>query len=252
MPMKLILSLSIAAIAWSSACPGQDNKADKQPKIIVAVPLAITPGIPVKLSLRGLFLDEVTDIKIVGTEIKVDIASKGKAMVPQNYEATRVGDTQAEIKLSLPAETPSGSVSLVATTAAGMSVAYAVSVAKAEDLIEEKEPNDGFKTAQRITVGKTVVGTIHDPRNVDVFEVKGQAGQKLAIRIVASQAGSLLDPFLTLYDASGQVIAGNDDADGRDSVLEAVLPKDGSYFVSVQDANDAGGPHFAYLLKIAP
>lgn len=248
--MRMILMLIL--LIGPAVCLAQETKPDKQPKIVVAAPLAITAGVPVKLALRGLFLDELTEVKIASTEIKVEIASKGKATIPQNYEAKKIGDTQAEIKFMLPAETPAGPLQLIATTAAGTSVPYQMTIAKADELIEEKEPNDGFKTAQLISVGKTVVGTIHDPRNVDVFEIKGQAGQKLVISVLANQAGSPLDPFLTLYDSAGQVVANNDDSDGRDPRLETVLTKTGSYFLSLQDANDSGGPHFAYLLKIAP
>lgn len=247
MRIALIVNLLVA----TSLCHGQETKPEKQPKIVVAVPLTVTAGVPTKLVLRGLFLDELTEVTSADPELKIEIASKGKAAVPQNYEAKRVGDTQAELKFTLPAETV-GTLKLVATSANGSSVPYEIMVAKPDDLIDEKEPNDGFKTAQPITIGKTVVGTIHDARNVDVFEVKGQAGQKLLITVRASQAGSLLDPFLTLYDATGQVVAGNDDHDGRDPRLEIVLPKTGAYYVSVQDANDSGGPHFAYLLKVSP
>ena len=125
-------------------------------------------------------------------------------------------------------------------------------LAKPEDLIEEKEPNDGFKTAQNISVGKTIVGTINDPRNVDVFELKAEAGQKLTATVRASQAGSLLDPVLTMYDAAGQIVAASDDADGRDPRIETVIAKSGSYYFSIQDANDSGGPQLVYLFKVAP
>ncbi len=248
----LVLVSTVVLLIGASACLAQEAKPDKQPRIIVASPLAITAGVPVNLALRGLFLDDITELKLGATEIKVEIASKGKATVPPNYEAKRIGDTQVEAKFTLPAETPPGRLSLVAVSAGGTSAPYEITVAKSDDLIEDKEPNDGFKTAQMVAAGKTVVGTIHEARNVDVFEIKGQAGQKLVISVLASQAGSPLDPVLTLYDSTGQVIAGNDDSDGRDPRLETVLGKSGSYFLSLQDANDTGGPHFAYLLKIAP
>jgi hypothetical protein len=222
------------------------------PKIVVAVPLAIEIGVPVKLTLRGHLLDQATEVKVGTGDLKAEIVSKGKAAVPQNYDAKRVGETQVELKLTLPSETESGRLPVVVVTADGASVPYEIVVGKADELIPEKEPNDGFKTAQPITIGKTVVGTIHDQRNVDVFEIKGEAGQKVTIRAVAQQAGSLMDPFLTLYDGAGQVVAGVDDNDGRDAKIEVTLPKSGSYFVTVQDANDAGGPHFVYLLKVTP
>lgn len=247
----LISSVLIPMVlTCASVCRAQEAKSDKQPRIIVAAPLAISPGTPVKLAVRGLFLDEILEVKIGGTEIKAEIASKGKTAVPQNYDPQRVGDTQAEIKFALPADAPHGPLKLVAVTAGGVSVPYEITVASATDLIEEKEPNDGFKAAQSITPGKSIVGTIHDARNVDVYAIQGQPGQKLVIELLASQAGSPLDPFLTLYDSRGQIVAGNDDSNGRDPRLELELKNPDSYFLSIQDANDAGGPHFAYLLKI--
>jgi len=220
--------------------------------IVAAGPLAIAAGLPIKLALRGHRLDEITEVKVGTTELKVELTSKGKAAVPPNYDAKRIGDTQAEIKFTLPAETAAGKLQLVAVSPAGMSAPYEIVVLPTAELVEEKEPNDGFKTAQSISIGTTVAGTIHEPKNVDVFEFKAEAGQKVVITVVASQVGSPLDPFLTLYDATGQIVGGSDDKVGRDPQLEVTFMKSGSYFLSLQDANDAGGPHFAYLLKITP
>jgi Bacterial pre-peptidase C-terminal domain len=240
--------VGIAFCLVGAIVSAEDAKPDKLPKILVAAPLAVTPGVPVKLALRGLFLDEMTDVKIVSPELKAEIASKGKSAVPQNYDAKRVGDTQAEIKFALPAETPAGMLRLVAVSAQGESEPFEIAVLKTGDLIEEKEPNDGFKSAQRITNGQTVAGTIHEARNVDIFQIEADAGQKLIVTVRATQAGSPLDPFLTVYDPAGQVVTGSDDVDCRDPRVEVTLTKAGSYFLSLQDANDAGGPHFAYLM----
>jgi hypothetical protein len=246
----------VSAVCWlflASLGSAQEAKPEKQPMIVCAAPLTVVPGKETKLALRGVFLDEITAVKVVSTEIKVEIASKGKTPVPQNYEAKRVGDTQAEIKFTLPAETPAGKASLVAVSAGGESAAYEITVARPDDLIDEKEPNDSFKSAQNASVGKTIVGVIGDARNVDVFRIEVPAGQKLIVETIATRAGSLLDPTLTLYDSKGRVVAANDDHAGtRDSRIETTLSQPGSYFVTVQDANDSGGPHFAYLLKIAP
>ena len=231
----------------------QEPKPEKQPMIGGATPLVVVPGKEIKLVLRGAVLDEITAVKVASTEIKVEIASKGKTPVPQNYDAKRVGDTQAEIKFMLPPETPAGKLSLIAVSATGESAAYEIHVARPEDLIDEKEPNDSFKSAQSVSTGKTIVGVIGDARNVDVFRIEISAGQKLIVETVAARAGSLLDPTLTLYDSKGRIVAANDDQAGtRDSRIETTLSQPGAYFVTVQDANDSGGPHFAYLLKISP
>ena len=109
---SLLLLLSLA-----SSTAAQEVKPDKQPKIVVAVPLAVAIGAPVKLSLRGLFLDEITEVKFTSSEIRVEVVSKGKAAVPQNYDAKRIGDTQAEVSFTLPPETPVGTLKLMAASA---------------------------------------------------------------------------------------------------------------------------------------
>lgn len=231
----------------------QETKSEKQPIILCAAPLAVVPGKESQLALRGAFLDEITAVKVAPNDIKVEIVAKGKTAVPQNYEAKRVGDTQAEIKFTLPPETALGKLSLIAVSASGESAAYEIVVARPDDVIDEKEPNDSFKSAQNIPLGKSIIGVIGDARNVDVFRIEVAAGQKLIVETIAARAGSLLDPTLTLYDSKGRIVAANDDHAGtRDSRIEATLSQPGAYFVTVQDANDAGGPHFAYLLKIAP
>ena len=247
----------VSVVCWLllvSLGSAQEAKPEKLPMIVCAAPLAVVLGKEIKLTLRGAFLDEVTAVKVTSSEIKVEIASKSKTLVPPNYDAKRVGDTQAEIKFTLPPETPAGKLSLLAVSANGESAAYEiVVVARPDDLIDEKEPNDGFKSAQSVSVGKTIVGAISDARNVDVFRIEVSVGQKLVVETIAARVGSLLDPTLTLYDSKGRIVAANDDHAGtRDSRIETTLSQPGTYFVTVQDANDAGGPHFAYLLKISP
>lgn len=246
----------VSVVCWLllvSLGSAQEAKLEKQPVIVCAAPLAVTPEKEIKLALRGAFLDEITAVKVASAEIKFEITSKGKTPVPPNYDAKRVGDTQAEIKFTLPPETPAGKLSLIAVSANGESAAYEIVVARPDDLIDEKEPNDSFKSAQNVSVGKTIVGVIGDARNVDVFRIEVSAGQKLVVEAIAARVGSLLDPTLTLYDSKGMVVAANDDHAGtRDSRIETTLSQPGTYFFTVQDANDAGGPHFAYLLKISP
>ena len=235
-----------------SLASAQDAKSDKQPVIVCVTPLAIVPGKEVKLAVRGVLLDEITSMKVGSAEIKVEIASKNKTPVPPNYDAKRVGDTQAEIKLTLPLETPVGKISLIAVSASGESKPYEIMVATADDLIDEQEPNDGFKSPQNVSLGKTIVGVISDVRNVDVFRIEVLTGQKLIVETIAARAGSVLDPTVTLYDSQARIIAANDDhAESRDSRIETTLSRPGMYFVTIQDANDSGGPHFGYLLRIA-
>lgn len=247
------VALSVTYLLLVTAVEAQEKPSSNRPTIVCASPLLIVPGKESRLLLRGAMLDEATEFKLAGGNVKVEIASKGKTPVPQNYDAKRVGDSQAELKFMLPPDAPasSGKTSLIAVSSAGKGPAYEIEVLSAEDLIEEKEPNDSFKAAQSAAVGKTISGVIGDARNVDVYRIELSAGDKLRIESIAARVGSLLDPTLTLYDGQGRTVSSNDDhAGSRDSRIEATIQKPGSYFVTVQDANDAGGPHFAYLLRI--
>ncbi len=248
---------AVSVVSWLllvSLVAGQEAKLEQRPMILSAAPLAIVLEKEAKLVLRGNFLDEITAVKVVSTEnITVEVVSKGKTPVPQNYDAKRAGDTLAEIKFSLPKETRAGKLSLTAESAHGVSPVYEIVVLASDELIEEREPNDSFKSPQIISVGKTIVGNIGDARNVDVFRVEFLAGQQVSIETIAARVGSLLDSTLTLYDSKGRIVAANDDHAGtRDSRIDLTVTLAGTYFVTVHDANDAGGLHFAYRLKLTP
>src|SRR5207247_5912931 len=113
----------------------------------------------------------------------------------------------------------------------------------------EKEPNNGFPQAQPIKIPQAIDGLIREPRDVDVFRLEGKAGQRLVFEVLAARHGSALDSILTLYDAAGQQLASNDDIDGTtDSRLDVILPKDGTYYLTLIDAHDQGGPAHVYRL----
>ena len=62
--------LMICVLASTTTGFAQDSKADNKPKIILCAPLAITAGTPTKLVLRGLNLNDVTEVTIVGFDLK--------------------------------------------------------------------------------------------------------------------------------------------------------------------------------------
>lgn len=103
------------------------------------------------------------------------------------------------------------------------------------------EPNDSL--AQAITVVpsagtasfEAIVGDgAYGSRDVDLFAVDLVASQELTLTIVAAAAGSSLDSYLRLFDATGQQLAANDDASGSmDSSLFYVAATAGRFFIGV-------------------
>jgi hypothetical protein len=124
----------------------------------------------------------------------------------------------------------------------------------------EREPNDTADAAQPISPPLIINGRIDAPGDQDVFRIQGRAGERLVAEVQAHRLGSPLDSTLQLTDDSGKVLAFNDDFDDpacglethhADSRTTVTLPANGTCYVCVADAQQHGGPDYAYRLKIS-
>ena len=219
------------------------------PQIFFQSPLALTPGATFTFKFRGMKLLTAKEVRIDGANVlvKVELKDKKTAEAPKGLEAKEVGDSIVSTEITAPATLALGRVRVTIVTADGSATAE-MRVAPAVGTIEEKEPNNGFRDAQRIEFGQTIRGGINADQDVDTFQFSGHAGQKVRASVLAARAGSMLDGVLTLYDERGHILFTNDDAEGRDPVLAATLPADGKYFLALTDAHDRGGEFHRYEL----
>jgi hypothetical protein len=252
---------SLVACGFALAPGRAEDKTDKKeekkpepPRVIVALPLAVKTGTTNSIVIRGLNLTNVTELRFTNEAVKagVVLGKQTRAEVPKDSDIKKVGDTQIAAEIFLPADTSLGTNWFTLASPDGVSEPRPLLFLSPADLLEEKEPNGGFRDAQALSIGQTVSGIIKDAGDVDVFRFDGTAGQFIRIEIFAAFAGSALDSLVTLHDGDGRVLAVNDDArGGRDSILETKLTVTGSYCISVVDANDKAGPTHVYLLHIA-
>jgi hypothetical protein len=124
----------------------------------------------------------------------------------------------------------------------------------------EKEPNNDLKHAQKVTLPVMINGRMNRPGDWDVFQFSGKANQSIVAEVYARRLDSPLDSVLKLTDATGKVLAFNDDHDDigsganthlADSYLMAKLPADGVYYVHIGDTAHNGGEEYAYRLRIS-
>lgn len=232
-----------------------EKKAEKKkepPRVIVCIPLAAVPGATNKIKIRGLNLTNATEIHFAdATNISAKIKSRGKADVPKDQDAKKSGDTQLEIELTFPENTPPGTNNFTIISPDGESALHSLILIPSGSLMSEKEPNGSFRQAQPIQFGKTIQGVIGEAKDVDVFRFDGKTGAEIVAEVFASRYGSPLDSILTLYDGKAHIIATSDDTDtSTDALLRAKLPSDGLYFLSLIDAHDHGGPASVYQLIV--
>jgi hypothetical protein len=122
------------------------------------------------------------------------------------------------------------------------------------------KPNSTAQTAQPVTLPIVVNGRIERPGDANVFRFEGRGGDEVVAEVQARRLGSPLDSFLRLTDAAGKVLAWNDDYPDKecgllthqaDSWLCAKLPADGTYYVWLTDAENAGSDAHVYRLRIS-
>ena len=75
----------------------------------------------------------------------------------------------------------------------------------------EKEPNNTLKQAQPVTLPIIINGRMDRPNDWDVFQFSGRAGETIVAEVYARRLDSPLDSVLKLTDATGKLLAWNDD-----------------------------------------
>ncbi|MGI8980351.1 MAG: PPC domain-containing protein [Pirellulaceae bacterium] len=167
------------------------------------------------------------------------------------YLGDAAGDVAAQVTLPTDGKQETG---LFAQDANG--IAPSPNVVRVIDLPNalEVEPNDALAQASPGSAAPCALnGIIEKPGDVDHFKFSAKAGQQFDIRVYARKPlRSPLDSVLTILNAAGGGIVGNDDTGGPDSYVRFGAPADGDFFAVVQDQLKSGGPNYVYRVEITP
>lgn len=125
--------------------------------------------------------------------------------------------------------------------------------------ILEQEGNDTVAKAQRVNLPIVINGHIDKKDDWDVFRISGKSNQVIVAEVRARRFESPLDSIVKVTDASGRLLAHNDDAEdpfagenthNADSYVRIKLPADGAYYVHIGDTARNFGPECAYRLHL--
>ncbi len=96
-----------------------------------------------------------------------------------------------------------------------------------------------ISTTSSITVGGSVAGSLETIGDHDWYRIQLTAGQKIVISLGSAGGSPVTDTFVYLRDASGNLIASDDDGGpGTNSRLVFTVPSDGTYYIDVGAWND--------------
>ena len=138
-----------------------------------------------------------------------------------------------------------------------------------ERLVEPIDrPADAVWPVAAGSKGVTIEGRLDRPGQVDRFRVEVRAGDHFRASVRAADAGSWLDPVLTLLGPTGVTLAATDDQprppdpiippltiDGSpssDGSVDLLIPTDGPITVELVDRFGSGGPEYGYRLELGP
>lgn len=169
----------------------------------------------------------------------------------ESIEVTWLGDVGGPFKSTVVLPTKLGEASVLAQDAVGL--APSPNVFRVADLPSalESEPNNEIAKASAGSSPGAMHGVIDVPGDVDYFKFTAKKDEQYDVRCYARGGlRSPLDSVVTILNAQGAGIVGNDDTAGPDSYMRFGVPADGDYYVVTTDHLKAGGPEYAYRLEI--
>lgn len=124
----------------------------------------------------------------------------------------------------------------------------------------DKDTNHTQASAQPIQLPIIINGLINKPDDWDVFQFTAKSNDTICVEVEARRLDSPLDSVVKLTDASGKVLAFNDDREDlaagvnthqADSYFMVKLRASGTYYVHIGDTARKGGDEYAYRLRIS-
>ncbi len=113
-----------------------------------------------------------------------------------------------------------------------------------------KKPSSTFLTAMVLTGPSTAVLGQLDGDTADVVRFDGKAGETWEIGLLASRAGSQLDPILRVRDSRHISLTLSTGDKKKDRHILFHVPTDGAYYIEITEAEARGGAGYDYRLTV--
>jgi hypothetical protein len=193
------------------------------------------------LDVRGLQVGGTTTLTIDGD----DLGTAPRLLLPfPAKQALKPGatDKRAVFEVALATDAPPGYHQLRVATEGGVSLPVVIGV--------DRLPQVPL-AAEVAGLPVALHGVVNGSATVEA-RFSGKSGQKVRIEVEAQRLGSKLRPVVHLYNAKRRQLAWSwpTTAHLGDTRLEATLPEDGFYIVSVHDVEYAGPAPGFFRLRI--
>jgi len=208
-----------------------------KPDLVRIEPRGIQRGLDVKIKLQGSNLLSLARVKLSNAKIYGELLSepapKPDEMWINVYAASDL--TRGPYELSV--EGPGGE--------SGKQTVYV------DDVPQLSEAEGKSTTNAVVNLPVAFWGTLDPMGDTDTLDFDAKTGQTLVFDLAAKRLGSKANAVLTLSDASGKVLASNNDFDGgTDPLLAYTFSVDGLYTVRISDLMLGGSKEHSYRLSV--
>jgi hypothetical protein len=183
---------------------------------------------------------------------KGDKGKDDKPKEDKGKRGRREPSKAVRFKVKVAADVPVGDYDVRFSGKEGISNPRCFSVSDFAE-VQETEPNNERKDANRVKLNVTVNGRIGGSEDVDWFVFAAKKGQRVLVECRAWRIDSRLDGFMWLYDGQGKQLAQSQDEDirdeKRDPFIDVDIPEDGDYAVKLTDFTYNGGGDYFYRLS---
>lgn len=214
------------------------------PGLAAIEPRGARSGAESPLKLRGKNLSAARAVKTNHPQLTAVIEPAPKG------DGQSASAEQLAIRLTAGAEVPRGPYEIWLEGEGGSSAKLPLHI---DDLpqIVEVEPNDFPAQATAGPAPADFWGALDKPGDVDCFSFSAKAGQSIVIDAACQRIGGKANLVISLADATGRILASNNDYDGQpDPLIHFTIPADGRYLVMVREFQlGASADHF-YRLTI--
>jgi hypothetical protein len=262
MKLRLLLAAALTAVSYQLASAADAPAPVGFRQLTATYPAAVQRGTKATVTVRSNFtLDGAYSVLFDRPGVKMTYAEEKPIEAPLTGRG-RPG-TPFHFNVEAPADQPSRVYEFrVATPQAVSSVGHLL-VTDFPVIEEQQAENGTAAAAQTFTLPAALCGLCEKGEDVDCYRFSGKAGDELVFQIYAQRVTAaihdmvarggnyLMDPILTLFGPTGQVVAQNDNYFGGDSLLACKLPAHGEYVLEVRDARYIGDVRYTYCVEAA-
>jgi len=207
-----------------------------RPELARIDPRGIQRGVETRLKLVGSNLATLTNLKLHHSKLSGELLSELEPEAGQTWAKILAASDLARGSYEISVEGPGGE--------SGKLNLYV------DDLPQVLDTKSNAETNLVVTLPVKIWGALDPAGDSDAFAFEARAGQTILFDLAAKSLDSKANGVLTLSDATGKVLASNNDFDGADPMLAYTFAIDGRYTIRVHELMLRGSVDHFYRLSV--